>query len=98
MPLNIKKVSVFPITSSRSKAVAFGSAELGLDGGGSIWINGLTVVNGAKGLFLDMPEQKKGKPKDGEEQKYEDIYFFRKEDKAELQTAVLAAYEKKVGK
>lgn len=94
----IAKVNVFPIKDSKSKTVAFVGAELALAGGHKIWLNGLTVVNGAKGLFLGLPDQKKGKPAAGKEQEYEDVYFFKKEDKAQLQEAVLAAYEKKVGK
>ena len=82
---------------ARGKTVAFASLELGLDGGESIWLNGLTVVNGSKGLFVSAPQQKKGRPAEGEEQKYEDLYFFKKDVKAQIQSAVLADYQKKVG-
>ena len=98
MGAKIKKLSVFPFESTKSKTKAFASLELELAGGDSIWLNGLTVVDGAKGLFVGYPQQKKGKPKDGEEQKWEDIYFFKKEVKAEIQEAILAEYHKKVGK
>jgi DNA-binding cell septation regulator SpoVG len=94
----VSKVSVFPNKSSKTKTLAFAGAELALAGGRKIWLNGLTVVNGVNGLFLGLPNQKKGKPAEGKEQKYEDVYFFNKEDRAHLQDLVLAEYDKKIGK
>jgi len=80
--LNIKVVRLHRFNGD-SKTKAFVDISIG-----DIIVKGLRVVQGQKGLFLAMPQEK---AKDGKW--YDTVHPTSKETKAELSNLVLAAYQ-----
>ncbi|GHV10505.1 hypothetical protein FACS1894219_00030 [Clostridia bacterium] len=77
-------VRVYPINEPKGNTLAF--ANIGIEDLAAI--NGIRVVNGKNGLFVDMPQSK---DKDGE---YHDIAFPINSDlRKELNKAVLAEFD-----
>jgi DNA-binding cell septation regulator SpoVG len=103
----MKVVSLFvnPFKNQSKKAVASVTVELGLEGGGSIWLRGLTLVEGSGGLFLSFPARKKEvEGEDGKQTEWEDYFFFggkggpSKTAKDELTAAAVKEYKAKQAK
>jgi stage V sporulation protein G len=81
--MKVTEVRVFKMNDEKLKAYVSITIE------GCLAIKGLKVINGAKGLFVAMPSQK------GKDEKFHDIVFpINKEARAEIEKAVLEAYEK----
>ena len=76
-------VRAYPIKEPRGKSVAFASATVN----NMIGINGIQVIDGKNGLFVQMPQTKTA------EGEYKDIAFpVTKELRLELNKAVLECY------
>lgn len=58
-------------------------------------VSGLKVMNGSKGLFVDMPSQK-GTDKDGNVKYYDTAFPLSKELRGEINRVVLDAYQGKL--
>jgi len=77
-------VEVHALKEKRGKIVAFSKITLN----GDIVIDGLKIIDGAKGLFVGMPSTK------SKQGTYSDVaYAASKELKADIQKAVLEAYK-----
>ena len=61
----------------------------------AIVVSGLKVMDGAKGLFVQMPSQK-GIDKDGNEKYYDTAFPLSKELRGEINSIVLDAYQGKL--
>jgi stage V sporulation protein G len=84
-------VRAYPVNNEQSNTKAFASVSFKVDGADLVAIHGIRVVDGAKGLFVTMPQSK---DKDGE---YHDIAFPLNGDlRKELNKAVLNEYGKAV--
>jgi stage V sporulation protein G len=82
-------VRAYPVSNEQSNTKAFASVSFKVDGADLVAIHGIRVVDGAKGLFVTMPQSK---DKDGE---YHDIAFPLNGDlRKELNKAVLNEYGK----
>lgn len=80
--MKVSEVKVSKLSEGKVKALA----SITLDG--AFVVTGVKVVDGAKGLFVTMPQTKK-------EDKYFDVVFpLGKELRAEIQDKVLEAYNK----
>ncbi len=58
-------------------------------------VSGLKVMNGSKGLFVDMPSQK-GKDQNGNVKYYDTAFPLSKELRGDINKAVLDAYQGKL--
>lgn len=88
MGMKVLKINVTPFKSN-TKTIAMASATLGDESGEKLRINGIKVINGAKGLFVGMPSTKRN-------DKWEDLFYFVDKDSREsFNAAVLEAYEVK---
>lgn len=58
-------------------------------------VSGLKVMNGSKGLFVDMPSQK-GTDKDGNVKYYDTAFPLSKELRGDINRVVLDAYQGKL--
>lgn len=59
----------------------------------AVWLTGLRVIEGKRGLFVTMPSRH-----DSKKNEYQDVYFpASKAHKDELQALVLEAYKKAKG-
>ncbi len=58
-------------------------------------VSGLKVMNGSKGLFVDMPSQK-GTDKDGNVKYYDTAFPLSKELRGDINKAVIDAYQGKL--
>ncbi len=81
--LNLKVVRLHRFDDDGSKLKAFVDVAIG-----DFLVKGLRVVNGQKGLFLAMPQEK------GKDGKWYDVFLpLTKEARESLSEAVLATYE-----
>jgi len=91
----IDNIRVFPF-NGQGKTVAFVTAKLNLAGGGAIFLNEMTLVNGKNGLFLSMPSKKLNKP-DNKGNEYKDYYFMDRDAAQALSAGAIAEYQNKTG-
>lgn len=79
----VTKIEVYPLKGKQGKIVAFGKITLNND----IVIDGVKIINGAKGLFVGMPSAK------SKEGTYSDIvYISSTKLKKEIQEKMIQAY------
>lgn len=80
------EIRVHPIEKDSLRALVTCQA------GGVIWLTGIRVIEGSKGLFVSMPARKSA------EGEFQDVFFpVSRAVREELTSAVLNAYYAKVG-
>jgi len=85
------QVRVSPFKKEGSKTVAMASILIA----DSFWLHKIRIVDGANGLFVDVPSAKRDKP-DGTSE-YEDYFHpSSKEAREQLNSTILTEYNKKI--
>jgi DNA-binding cell septation regulator SpoVG len=92
--MKVMNVKVTPISNSKSKTVAFASAQLELEAGTNLILRNLTVVDAGKGLFLGFPQHKIPAKGDRAE-KWDDTYALSGPGKDLLSKAVIEEFKAK---
>ena len=78
-----------------SKTKAFVSVRVKTEEFGLMLLNGIKVIDGSKGLFVAMPNQKRSI--DGEDQYFDHYHPLTADGREAIGAKVLEAYEKKLG-
>ena len=88
----LEGLRVLPFKGSKTKIRATVSGRLKLGSGGFIYLNGMKLVHGSKGLFLSFPAWS---PKEASGKKFKDIFFLEGMPKAMVEQQVIHAYNRK---
>lgn len=91
--MEIKNIKVFKFKEPKKNKLAFVSVELGLAGGGSVFLNELTINTGSKGEYIDFPDYKVPAKEEGGEPTWKPYFLLDKDSKKALEAAVLAKFK-----